>query len=110
MGIGAAFAGVSSAREALSSARCTESSTAGVGSASWRFHDAKTSSMDWQIDSISVKFTARAAPFRLCAARKITSTMRCCASGAGVFSSSSRPAAIDCKCSPASTLKVSLSD
>src|SRR5262249_17315737 len=70
---------------------------------------AKTLSISWQTDSMSFRFTARAAPLRLCASRKIVSRISRRFGAAGLASRSTRPEATDCKCSSASTAKASRS-
>ncbi len=98
-----------SAAVMASSVRCSVSNVAAAGAVFVPLQAANTSSRELQRDSISVQATARAAPFKLCAARNTVSTISRCLSGASVFSSSSKPVAIACTCSAASTLKVARS-
>src|SRR5579862_3192707 len=98
------------ARPMTSSSRWAASKAAGAGASAWRFHAANVCSSDSHCDSMSMRSTARAAPFKLCAARKTVSTRRLLASSpGGDFSSSSSPLAIVCRCSSASTANVARS-
>jgi hypothetical protein len=103
-----ATSGIRSNRVTRSIARLSRSKLPGATPASF-FHCEKMLSSAWHTDSMSVRFTARAAPLRLCASRKTVSTSSTRRGEAGAFSNSSSPPVIACKCSAASTVKASRS-
>ena len=99
---GAAASMECSSRPSVSTERCSVSNNSGDRGRSPRFIAANTLSNAWQTASTSATFTARAAPFRLWAVRKTISRL----SPLAVRSSSTRPEAMLCKCSCASTLNM----
>src|SRR5579862_9401433 len=73
------------------------------------FSSEKTLSSDWQMLSISLALTARAAPFRLWASRKMVSTRLARSSSFELFSSSTSREDMARTCSSASTRNVARS-
>jgi hypothetical protein len=92
-----------------STASCSASNSDGDSASSLRLRAEKTLSADWQMDSMRAMLTARAAPFRLWAPRKIVSMILTRSCGPSAFSSCIRPDESAWICSAASTLNVASS-